>query len=936
MPIRLTGLTSGLDTESIISALVSSYSYKTNKYKKAQTKLSWKQDAWKSLNTKVYSLYTSLDSMRFTKSYNLKSTSVSDATKAKVTASGTAPNGTQKLNILKIAQAGYLTGGKLAGSTTTGTTLAELGYTGGDGKVDLKLGDGTTKTITVSQGTTVNDFIKSLKDVGVSANYDTTNNRIYVSSKETGVDNDFTLTGANVDGANALTALGLNVNSSATEATYESYTQYYNADGTQLNQNVKDAITAYQNAKSAYDKANAQNSNMSSAYGYASAYSAMQDALAKTGLSDTQKDQLVKLLSMSDSDRSKSIIGDDGNIYTAETSDDDGNTIYSYDDNGTKKYIKSITTFADASDSSKTYKLKDDGATLVGPDNKEYKATGKKDSNGNAIYANTTDGTTTEVTIKATTNYYASTANEVDSKYDQIKVGDAVYKQNDDGKTWLGSDGKLYELASGENKLYEVTKDSDGNVTRVDGGKEISFEDSDRTDIMQTKYSAGAELNSVKTASDTLSDMKASIKTNASFEKDEDVNAFISTLTSNITAVNNYESATDTVLKDDDTYSKKSIVSAVHDAYKTNGATGVTSYVNGFANVISQNNTNMTVDDESTGRTSYQTVMKNNQVLADIAAMKDGTEKDNAIADFVQKVQSAHDISTSTTYNKDAVKIDGTDAKITLNGIEYEGSSNSFSINGLNIEAQAVTGEGDANAITITTKTDTQGMYDKIKEFFSQYNSIINEITSLYNADSAKGYEPLTDDEKSAMSDKEVEKWEEKIKSSLLRRDDTLEGLMNAMTNAMSQSYEVNGKKYSLSSFGISTLGYLNAAKNEQYAYHIDGDEDDSVVSGNTDKLMEALTSDPDTVVSYMQQLASGLYSAIGDKMGSSTLSSIYTVYNDKEMASEYSDYTSLIKKWEDKLSEKEEYYYKKFSSMETALSKLNSQSSSFSNYFGS
>ena len=54
MPIRITGLNSGLDTEAIISALVSSYNYKTNKYKKAQTKLSWKQDAWKALNTKIY------------------------------------------------------------------------------------------------------------------------------------------------------------------------------------------------------------------------------------------------------------------------------------------------------------------------------------------------------------------------------------------------------------------------------------------------------------------------------------------------------------------------------------------------------------------------------------------------------------------------------------------------------------------------------------------------------------------------------------------------------------------------------------------------------------------------------------------------------------------------------------------------------------------
>lgn len=926
MPIRLTGLTSGLDTESIISALVSSYSYKTNKYKKAQTKLSWKQDAWKSLNTKVYSLYTSLDSMRFTKSYNLKSTSVSDTTKAKVTASGDAPNGTQKLNVLKIAQAGYLTGGKLSGSTTTGTTLAELGYTGGDGKVNLKLGDGTTKSITVSQGTTVNDFIKSLKDAGVSANFDATNKRIYVSSKETGVDNDFTLTGGNADGANALTALGLNVNSSATEATYQSYTQYYDSNSATMTQNVKDAVTAYQNAKNAYDKASAQNSNMSSAYGYASAYSAMQDALNKTGLSDTQKDRLVKLLSMSDAARSNSVIGSDGNIYTAETSDDDGNTVYSYKaEDGTKQYIKAVNTYTGSDN--KTYKLNADTGVYTDENGNEYKATGKKDSDGNPMYANTKQGLTTEISIKTTTNYYASASSKVDSGYDQIKVGDATYKQDDDNKTWCGSDGKLYELASGENKLYEVTKDSDGNVTRVDGGKEISFEDSDRTDIMETKYSTGAEISSAQKASDALSDMKASIKTNASLTTDDELNSYISTLSSNISTVNTYEGTTDTVLADSDAYSRKSIVSAVHNAYSSNGTDGVTAYENTLAGAISQNNTAMTAD---------QTVMDNNQVLADIAAMKDGTGKDNAIADFVQKVQSAHDISTNTTYNTDAKKIDGTDAEITLNGIKYTGSSNSFSINGLNIEAQAVTGDGDANAISITTKTDTQGMYDKIKEFLSQYNSIINEITSLYNADSAKGYEPLTDDEKSAMSDKEVEKWEEKIKSSLLRRDDTLDGLMSAMTNAMSKSYEVDGKSYSLSSFGISTLGYLNAPKNQQYAYHIDGDEDDSVVSGNTDKLMTALTNDPDTVISFMQQLTDGLYTAVGDKMKSSTMSSIYTVYNDKEMASEYSDYTDLIKKWEEKLSDKEDYYYKKFSSMETALSKLNSQSSSFSSYFGS
>ena len=52
-------------------------------------------------------------------------------------------------------------------------------------------------------------------------------------------------------------------------------------------------------------------------------------------------------------------------------------------------------------------------------------------------------------------------------------------------------------------------------------------------------------------------------------------------------------------------------------------------------------------------------------------------------------------------------------------------------------------------------------------------------------------------------------------------------------------------------------------------------------------------------------------------------------------MSYEYSDYTSLIKKWEERLEQQEEYYYKKFAAMETALSKLNSQTSSLTGLFG-
>lgn len=320
------------------------------------------------------------------------------------------------------------------------------------------------------------------------------------------------------------------------------------------------------------------------------------------------------------------------------------------------------------------------------------------------------------------------------------------------------------------------------------------------------------------------------------------------------------------------------------------------------------------------------------------------------------------DASEVTEASKRATKIDGSDAAIVLNGVVYTSSSNNFSINGLSISVNAVTDSvdlskaktngsldadkisdmlvntplNDSEAISITTSTDTQGIYDKIKDFITSYNNIINKMTKLYNADSAGNYEPLTDDEKSEMSDSEIEKWETKIKDSLLRRDSTLSTVMSAMTTAMSGGATVNGKTYFLSNFGISTLGYMNAAENEQNAYHIDGDEDDENTSGNTDKLMTALNSDPDTVVDFMKQMATNLYNAIDKQMTSTTLRSKYSIYNDKEMTTQYKNYTTTIKEWETKISDKEDYYYKKFSSMESALSKLNSQTSSLSGLIGS
>lgn len=936
MPIRITGLNSGLDTEAIISALVSSYNYKTQKYKKAQTKLSWKQDAWKTLNSKIYSLYTGLDELRFSKNFNIKKTTVSDSTKVSVSASSNAPNGSQKLNVLQMAQAGYLTGGKLADNTSEGTTLAELGYTGGKGTINLTKGDGTTAKIEVTQGTTVKSFLTSLKEAGVTANYDDVNKRIYVSSEKSGVDNDFSLTGADVDGVNALFAMGLSVNSSATQATYESYAKYNyvdfdktKGDAADVLQNVKGALDAYRAAQEAYKKASAQNANMSAAYGYATAYGAMKDALSSSGLSAADQEKLQTLLGMSATERVNSVMDASGNVYSRVDTDSDLYTTYK-DEND--NYIQRVITNQGSDGNS--YTLNNDG-NYVDASGNVYTATGVTAADGSAEYKTTLpDGTDVTVNFKdedKTTTYYEATKSEVGTGFYKYTDNDNVtYTPNDTG-TYLGSDGKNYMLYG--TTMMEV--DDQGN--QVTGGRNATI--GAGTEIMEDVYTRGAARSDVAVSTDVLTDLK----TNNASLTDE----FIDGLTSNVAAVKAYEEGKD-VLDDGnpatspEAYSREDIIADVHSAYAngtyvdangvtqnlgSSGVAGVTALTNTYAAEIKKNNAIME---------DAQATMKEHSVLASIAAMEAGSaDETTALNNFVTQVQNSKNILGTANFNTDAKKVDGQDALIKVNDIEYRGSSNSFSINGLNINLQGVTGDGEQNAVTITTQTDTQGIYDKIKDFLTQYNSLINEMNALYNADSAKGYEPLSDEERDAMSESEIEKWEAKIKDSLLRRDDTLSSVISTMTAAMSKGYEVNGKTMYLSSYGIKTLGYFIAPENQHNAYHIDGDEDDASVKGNEDKLMTAITQDPDAVINFFQQLTQGLYDEVGKKMRATTLSSTYTVYNDKEMASEYSDYTDVIKKWEEKLQAQEDYYYQKFSQMETALAKLNSQSSSLANLLG-
>lgn len=883
MAIRLSGMASGLDTDSIVQALVSSYSYKKSKYEKAQTKLGWTQEAWKSLNTKVYSLYSNVSNLRFSTAYSLKKTSVSDSTKASVKAGSSAPNGTQTLKITNTAKAGYLTGEGINASSSS-TTLAQLGYTGGDAKINVNTKDGT-KSITLSATSTMSDVEKQLKEAGLNASYDSTYKRFYISAKDTGADNDFTLTGANTGGATALYKLGIAVGTS-TSNPYSQYDSLYGGSDAATQQKIENAVAAYKSSSSNIEKYTAQSNNLLNAITYGTAYADVQDfyrSLSGTKTESGADIDTAKLetLAKLGSGRDSAIItkNSDGTYttYSKTTAKDaDGNTVYKSEDG---KYISAEERYTNGG---KTYKKNSDGAYVnVSDENDKYSG-------------DTADLTKTVTYKKVSESKSYVSGSDADTKT-YTKNSDDTYTC--DGKTYTKrDDGKYY--AEGE------AADSKNGVTITE----------------KVEYTSSTAISDAEAAADAYKDITKNIDEKA-----------LSTYSSNLSTVTAFESTKDTSLTSSDEYTIAGLTSDIHDAYDKGGKDAV-------SNLIAGNGTDSDayaakVAALTTSISSEQTKLDNNKLVKELAAIKDTTssEYQTALKNMVETVNSAHDLSSNAQYNTKAKKVEGEDAEIWLNGVQYTGSSSTFTINNLTIDALATTGNDE---ISITTSTDTQGIYDKVKDFLTEYNNIINEMTKLYNADSSKGYDPLTDDEKDSMSDKEIEKWETKIKDSLLRNDTTLSGVMSAMTTAMSQAVEINGKKYSLSSFGIHTLGYLNAADNEQNAYHIDGDEDDTNTSGNADKLMTAISEDPDTVMQFMQQVTTNLYNAIGDKMKSTTLSSAFTIYNDKQMATQYTDYTKLIKEWETKISDKEDYYYKKFSSMESALAKLNSTQSSLSGYF--
>ncbi|WP_313018144.1 flagellar filament capping protein FliD [Acetoanaerobium noterae] len=313
----------------------------------------------------------------------------------------------------------------------------------------------------------------------------------------------------------------------------------------------------------------------------------------------------------------------------------------------------------------------------------------------------------------------------------------------------------------------------------------------------------------------------------------------------------------------------------------------------------------------------------------------------------------------------DLSKAQGTNSKIIYNGgavIEYK--SNNISINGLNLTLKTKTNTEE----TIRVDTDVDGAYNKIKEFVDEYNKLIDGFDSKLAEKKYRDFQPLTDEQKEAMSETDIKLWEEKAKSGLLKNDETMTRMMQTIRQDIYQKVDGFGSIYEL---GITTGSWRDNGK-----LTIDETKLKDALRNDSEKVLNTLFKTSDTpevtinsgdneatrvekqaqidkrkaesgaFIRIFDGLTSGIKDIV-DKSGPGSEASLlrsvksnilieYVTSGSRSLIDkDVSEIDKRISRETERLASLEERYWKQFTALEKAMSQMNSQSSWLSQQFG-
>ena len=283
---------------------------------------------------------------------------------------------------------------------------------------------------------------------------------------------------------------------------------------------------------------------------------------------------------------------------------------------------------------------------------------------------------------------------------------------------------------------------------------------------------------------------------------------------------------------------------------------------------------------------------------------------------------------------------EGQNAIFEINGQEVYLNDNTYTLDGntFTFNDNMTIGE----TYTVNIAKDSTTVKDALKKFVESYNKLIDDVYGYIGKFPAKDddgntYEPLTNAEKDEMSEDEITKWEEKAKQGVLYNDSTVSTVMSQMRSALYTSVTLDDG----SKFGIYNLGIKTSSEwSEHGKLQIDENAFDKAFENNEDAIIKLFT-DSDT--GMMKKLNSVIDGAVKSSGAANTRGTLVrkagkadsSVTTDSTIYKEMVKMQDRLKELQDRYDTKEEYWWKVFTNMETAMADLNSQTSYISSYLG-
>ena len=288
---------------------------------------------------------------------------------------------------------------------------------------------------------------------------------------------------------------------------------------------------------------------------------------------------------------------------------------------------------------------------------------------------------------------------------------------------------------------------------------------------------------------------------------------------------------------------------------------------------------------------------------------------------------------------------DGTDGEMSIlyNGVQttITSSSNTFSIDGLDIRATNTFNTGSATAeggVSFTASADTEKVTETVKKFIEAYNAMIDEVRTQATTKPDSNYKPLTDDQKNEMNENSIKNWENKAKEGILYNSSALKDLDNA-TQGIFSSMMINGVSYDdLEKIGISfsddyTAGGKIVFDEEKFKTAMDSDpEKVSDLFTGTHGIVNTIDSTLSTYATRYASKNGNSYGVLIEEAGSEKLSLTLT---NNSIYKELKDMQETITNLQSQLSTEQDRYISQFTQMERLINQMNSQSSYLSQLGG-